>query len=548
MTCTKDCKLIEEYREEVEAIADCFTEQATERAIAGNTNVDAWADIDRFEQKCVDMAEDLNMKFQGSGVARSVFSVVPDPDEPKSDPQATEFAECVFKFARSKKADHPETGVKQNETEVETYQELTPEEREGTKGRCPLFAPLKQYDEQEYKWIIQPWAPPPGNEASVNVQLRKVGISTRGMDLYSDNIGVYKDTNESCIIDYGFKDIKAARINVPGSKKDELTSLLKERGAFDIEFEAYNAGGGMIRFYVPKALPGQKKPNSKSKIVLDGDGWVKEMDIFFPGFPDAVFTRTEMETELALMDYSAVPNYVEVSEFVDVGRDFIGGNILYESDRPDPVMPSNAIDHLDTIIDAYDSKFSSYVAGYGSGSRPSTSTASATDLSEVGQVNDIDQVREAWRSGLEDIGMRSISINFLSGGLNDPDVRFHPPMDVEPHPSPVRSEMYWNTPGTVESVRYRVAEVELDMFERPDFRTVVRDIADGVNSKYAGEPVSIAGDIAYRETDPVGTGDLYTVEYTVTHGAGFIDPETVIDILADITERHNSRVEQSIPV
>jgi len=49
MTCTKDCELIEEYREEVEAIADCFTEQATERAIAGNTNVDAWADIDRFE-------------------------------------------------------------------------------------------------------------------------------------------------------------------------------------------------------------------------------------------------------------------------------------------------------------------------------------------------------------------------------------------------------------------------------------------------------------------------------------------------------------------
>lgn len=547
MTCTKDCKLVEEYREEIEAIADCFTEQATERAIKGNSKIDAWKDIDRFEQKCVDMADDLNMKFQGSGVARSVFSAVPDPEEPKSDPKATEFAECVFKFARSEKANHPETGVEQNSTEVETWQELTPEERQGTKGECPLFAPVKDYDEQEYKWMIQPWAPPPGNHQAVVQELRSVGIETSEADFHAQNIGMYKNKAESCVIDYGFENLDDMRIKVPKAQRDKLKDHLKGRGCFDIEFEAHRKGGGELRFHVTKDLPGQMKPQSMSKIVLDDDGFVEEMDIFYPGFSDSMFTRTEMKTKLTMMDTPGIPSDITINEFVDVARDFIGGNIVYETPYAVSTQPDNAKLHFDTLIDAYDTKFNEYVSGYGAGSSDPT-TASGGSVSDISELNDLDAVVATWRDGLEDIEMRSISIDYRSGGLNEPDVRFHPPMDMVPAPSPQRSEMYWNTPATVESVRYRAAEVSLDMFERPDFRSIPQEIAGKVNGKYADEPVSIKADLAHRKTDPVGSGDLYNIEYTITHGAGFIDPETVIDILADLTERHNSRVKQSIPV
>ena len=551
MTCTKDCELIEEYREEIEAIAECFTETATERANKAGETVDAWADVDRHELQCKDMAEDLNMKFQGSGVARSVFSVVPDPDSPKKDPKATEFAECVFKFARSEDANFNPAGPEQNRREVDTFQGLTDEEKQGTDGKCPLFNPVKDHDKDNMRWILQPWAPPPGNISEVRSQMAAVGINAdRFGDLHSDNIGAYPDHGESCVIDYGFKDdvLDKARMSAPDDQGATVRDRLKDMGMLDIEFEAFMRGGGDMHFYTDKDMPGEKRPESKSSVTIDKDGNVTEMDIFFPGFPSQMFTKTEIRTELAMLDLRALSGGVKTREFADIGRDFIGANLLYEVRRSTTIDQQRAMDDLELIVDEYNEQFNQYVSGSGGRVSSSPQPRPSVDLSKVGEAAEMDRVRAQWTAALESAGMRNITFDYQGGNLNDPDVFFDSPTDIEPRPpTSVRSTIYWNTPTSVESVMYRAANIEIEAFRQAEARGVMNDVIDELIAEPKETPVSYSKGLVEVPGLPSTKTTTFTMRYEFKSAGAFMDAEDVVEILNLLTQKHNTILPESLP-
>lgn len=533
MTHEADCSIKSSAKADIERIAECFYYE-TEREIreSSRRDIDHWADIDPAEEDCVAMAKDLGMTFLGSGVARSTFSVVPDdPMKSNEESEVTAFAECVVKFARYGR-DNLKDGRAQMREEIGNFEKLPPKLVSGEGGRPPVFVPLKDYDDMDYLWATAPLAPPPGSIHEVEDRMNRLGW--RADDLHGDNVGSYPDHGDSAVIDYG---LTVEQIAVDLTREfDQIKSGLKARDALDITEDNFERGGGGIEFYPDEQLPGDEKPSQKSHFLLDRDGFVESIDVFFPGFPRSMFSKTEMRAEMDRMDYEPGAIAVRRNDWVDAGRDYIAANIEIEPPRGDPLPPDMAIDEYVALEEAYDDHFAQFIQGY------RTDTDAGTGAQEISKgvqgitvAGEFEDKQAQWRNALEGIGMRNVKFP----GPPEADIEFHAPLDNVPHPSVRASQLWWFSAANVAKVTYRAAEITVTPNTRADARSQVMDIADTVDGMYENAPVAVGGTIRHQESDPATEGQIYDVIYEMRWVADYINPDTTISVLNTITKKHN---------
>lgn len=531
MTHASDCSIKEEARPEIDRIAKCFIEGTKERLEEDNRGeIRAFDDIDPAEERCHEMARGLGMKFQGSGVSRAVFSAVPDPTAPKSEPTATEFAECIMKFARHPSDWAGPDSTKQNELEVETWEDLSHREREGVNGTAPLFAPLNDYDAEDYRWLSQPFAPPPGNQAAVKSELDQLGLSIT--DIHSDNVGTYPDHGESAIIDYGVGE--PDRFTV-GPDASQFKQELANRGALAVQEDARN-GNAEITWLSPEDLPGEGKPTEPSHAIMNRQDLVETMTLFFPTFPRQVLDATRLRNEAK----KAIPLSVHNGVDYDIQTNTFGTETELEVEvripRNDPLPADLALEEYDNIVENYDDYFSRYANGYGG--MAVSSQGIQTGVEGAREAADFEDALVQWRNSLEELGMRNVA----EGPGGNPNLKFHGPLEVPGHPSPRSSSLWWDLgPANVAKVIYQPSEVTLPLNNikaRQEADRQLGTAASIVGDRTESINASVIGRIRFIEEDPVTRGDIYDAQYEIRHGGRYILPEETITILSEINDVH----------
>lgn len=531
-----DCQLKDEYREEIEAIADCLY-YGVQRDLKDESRqtIDHWARVDDLEEECVEMAEDLGMEVLDSGVSRLGFAVVPDPEPSEPNPDGpTAFEQCVFKFSRFGKSNLKD-GREQTRQEIENYLSLPDSLTEGEGDRAPVFNPLRDYDDDDYLWLTQPYCPPPGNQSEVEDRMRVKGW--RASDLHADNVGSYPTLNQSAVIDYGLnveefgKDIDA--------EMDQIENAVRQLDGWEITREQFDQGGGEVQFWPDKDLPGQEEPSQQSHVRVDKDGLVTQIEVFFPGFDQEMFSRTEMNQEMSKMDYQPDVRGVQAFSYVDYGRDYVGANIQISAGRADPLPPDMAVDMYEDLINAYNSHFNQYVT---TGETGTGSPATAAGVAGIQNARDFDDIERQWKNALEDIGMRNVLYRSNGARGTGPSIQFHAPTDNTPHPSPQRSSLWLTSPAAVKEIRYNAAEISLTANTRPGVRVDAIGVGQTIGEEF--ENATATGTIALKTSDPVGTGDLYNIVYKVSWVGNFMAPQEAVDVLDRLTGKHNAVFEK----
>lgn len=263
MTHDTDCRVLDEHREKVNALAEILYDDDTPPG--------------KSREEAREFAEEHGWEAIGGGIGRYVFRVAPENQEgPVEKP--THEAPCVIKFATVGQGNAD--GALQNRFEIEQFGRFPKAISDPDEGP-PIVVPISDYDDEDHLWISMPEVDPAGGSAE-EAQRRMAEQGWKCSDVHSSNVGVMH--GKSLILDYGLE-CESAETGM--QMIDELKTNLEGIGVDTDAAEIEESPIGLrLDFQGPDWVTETGPPPEKSMISVIPARGVDGMRLYFGLFDD----------------------------------------------------------------------------------------------------------------------------------------------------------------------------------------------------------------------------------------------------------------------
>lgn len=248
MTHDTNCQVLDEYRDEVNRIAQAYQDGEVREAAA--------------------MAEDLGWERLGSGIARVAWLVAPEMQDGTVE-SPTQEAPCVVKFAQGP------NGTYQNTEEIYQYENFPAAVKEADP---PVVVPVSDHDDRDHTWLSVPEAEPGGMFAG-DVQNRLAEVGYYCEDVHGDNVGEMHGA--PVLLDYG---MDCHEIELPIEIADDIARWVDDDLVDDVE--TTEIGDGATFSFTTPAWIGLPETPETSTIGISPREGPHKFNIFFGPWDD----------------------------------------------------------------------------------------------------------------------------------------------------------------------------------------------------------------------------------------------------------------------
>lgn len=330
MTHDTDCRVLDEFRDEVEEIAAAF-----------------WRGDDITAEH---MAEQLGWEKIGGGAGRVVYRVAPNLQEGPT-LWATHEQPCVIKFAIP---GHRYDGLLQNREEINQFQRFPKEMTTGeeTDEGVPIVVPIRDWDQDESRWISMPEAQVGGSIEQLRKRLALVGWTCE--DVHLDNVSEMHGV--SVLHDYGLDcEEKGTPEGIAHQVADWLDALTSVRAITVVEQERRWVIAFTVDDWVLETAPSPKD----SAIFVNNFAEVTGMEIAVGGYPtngqsDQIAVAADYDPPLFEAAFTVIEELKDDWFDIDVEHVFktIGElmtvmfKVTFREEPPPPDRPGEIVDDL----------------------------------------------------------------------------------------------------------------------------------------------------------------------------------------------------------